>query len=476
MAPAFLQAATLALRAVGACPAQPTCSQDDKCSFLTNGQTFEINCATDFVGGDLRSVQASTLAECVDTCGATDTCVAISYVGQDCYLKDVLEPGVPNNDIIGAYLPSRVSSSSDVSAIQTSTTATVTSVITVTPSAATSSPASASTPGALCPATYTCPENDGCRRIGADGRTFVLTCGHDVYGSDYSSTGADSLGDCTEACSAAPQCVAASYVGGKSAGQCYLKTKNNVASVNSNVDSYYYDANAGSSVSVAVSSTSTPSAVPSSTPAVASSSTPAVAPSSTPAVAPSSTPAVAPSSTPAAASSSTPALSSSRAASSSAPVSVPTIAPVPAQIIANSGFESGSGSSPSGWTYTGAIAAGRVQKNPFKGAYSFQTSGAIFGSTATLRQDLKVVPGKAYTVQLFAAQGVSAPCVIDVKFGRNTLLMTLPIPTPFYTPSIGMITSAMTSSGAGTLAITVTCPWASALTTLSLDEVTVTAL
>ena len=117
-----------------------------------------------------------------------------------------------------------------------------------------------------------------------------------------------------------------------------------------------------------------------------------------------------------------------------------------------------------------------MQKNPFKGAYSFQTSGAIFGSTATLRQDLKVVPGKAYTVQLFAAQGVSAPCVIDVKFGRNTLLMTLPIPTPFYTPSIGMITSAMTSSGAGTLAITVTCPWASALTTLSLDEVTVTAL
>jgi hypothetical protein len=472
MAPALLQAATLALRAAGACPAQPTCPQDDKCNFLTNGQSFEINCATDFAGGDLKTIQASTLAECIDSCGGTNTCVAISYVGQNCYLKDVLEAGVPNNDVTGAYLPSRVSSSSVLSAVGTSTTAVsslavVTSVITVTPSAAAFSPASTSTPGALCPATYTCPENDGCRRIGADGRTFVLTCGHDVYGSDYSSAGADNLDDCTEACAAAPQCVAASYVGGKSAGQCYLKAKNNGASENSNVDSFYYDANAvlpSASASAVVSPTSTPAAGPSSTPVVAPSRTPAAASSSTP------------SNTPAAASSNTPAPSASRAASSSAPVPVPTIAPVPAQVVANSGFESGSGNTPSGWTYTGGNAAGRVPKNPFKGAYSFQTSGSIFGSTATLRQDLKVVPGKAYTVQLFAAQGVSAPCVIDVKFGRNTLFMTLPIPTPLYMSSIGTITSAMTSSGAGGLAITVTCPWASPLTTLSIDEVTVTAL
>jgi hypothetical protein len=455
MAPALLQAATLALRAAGACPAQPTCPQDDKCNYPTNGQSFEINCTTDFYGGDLKSIQTSTLAACVDACGAIDTCVAVSYVGQTCYLKDVLKGGVSNNDVTGAYLPSRVSLSSVLSAVQASTSAVpsstaVTSVITVTPSAAASSSASTSTPGALCPATYTCPENNGCRRIGADGRTFVLDCGQDVYGSDYSSTGANSLEECTEACAAAAQCVAASYVGGKSAGQCYLKTKNNGATSNANVDSFYYDANAAS-------------------PSASSSASAAVTPSNTPAAAPSSTPA-------AAASSSTSARSATRAASSSTSAPVSSATPIPSQVVANSGFESGSGSSPSGWTYTGANAAGRVQRNPFKGAYSFQVSGALFGSTATLKQDLTVVPGKAYTVQLYAAQGVSAPCVIDVKYGRNTVFMSLPIPAPLYAPSIGMITSAMTSSSAGTLAITVTCPPASVLTTLSIDEVTITAL
>jgi hypothetical protein len=46
----------------------------------------------------------------------------------------------------------------------------------------------------------------------------------------------NSLDDCTGACASDSQCVAASYVGGKSSGYCYLKNKNTGANQNSNVD------------------------------------------------------------------------------------------------------------------------------------------------------------------------------------------------------------------------------------------------
>ena len=58
MAPALLQAASLALRAAAAvCPATPTCPQDDQCSYVSGGVSFQVSCATDFYGGDLRLAQ-----------------------------------------------------------------------------------------------------------------------------------------------------------------------------------------------------------------------------------------------------------------------------------------------------------------------------------------------------------------------------------------------------------------------------------
>jgi hypothetical protein len=60
MAPAVFRAATLALRAVAnVCPASPTCPQDDKCAYVSNGETFTVNCATDFFGGDMGTTQVS---------------------------------------------------------------------------------------------------------------------------------------------------------------------------------------------------------------------------------------------------------------------------------------------------------------------------------------------------------------------------------------------------------------------------------
>ena len=44
---------------------------------------------------------------------------------------------------------------------------------------------------------------------------------------------------CTQACADDKECVAASYTGGKEAGFCYLKGKNNGATTNDNVDGTY---------------------------------------------------------------------------------------------------------------------------------------------------------------------------------------------------------------------------------------------
>lgn len=86
-----------------------------------------------------------------------------------------------------------------------------------------------------CPASFTCPENNGC--LYTDGsRSLTLSCGMDFYGGDLASQYAESLGACTQACARNTECVAASFVGGKGAGTCYLKSTQNNGNINDNVD------------------------------------------------------------------------------------------------------------------------------------------------------------------------------------------------------------------------------------------------
>lgn len=90
-------------------------------------------------------------------------------------------------------------------------------------------------PQQKCPQSFTCPENDGCSYVDGS-RTLTLSCGMDFYGGDFANQYTESLEACTQACAASTECLAASFVGGKGAGTCYLKSLKNDGSVNDNVD------------------------------------------------------------------------------------------------------------------------------------------------------------------------------------------------------------------------------------------------
>lgn len=67
-------------------------------------------------------------------------------------------------------------------------------------------------------------------------RVLTLSCGIDYYGGDIDNMYAESLEACTKFCASNTECVAASFVGGKGAGYCYLKGTKNGASFNDNVN------------------------------------------------------------------------------------------------------------------------------------------------------------------------------------------------------------------------------------------------
>ncbi|KAI4649869.1 uncharacterized protein J4E79_009715 [Alternaria viburni] len=62
------------------------------------------------------------------------------------------------------------------------------------------------------------------------------SCGVDFYGGDFANQYAANLQACTQACAGDAQCVAASFVGGKRDGTCYLKSTKNGGSSNDGVD------------------------------------------------------------------------------------------------------------------------------------------------------------------------------------------------------------------------------------------------
>lgn len=86
-----------------------------------------------------------------------------------------------------------------------------------------------------CPGGFTCPDNEGCSCTDGS-RTLVLSCSMGFYGGDFANQYAESLGACMRTCAANTECVAASFVGGKGAGTCYLKSTKNSGNINDSVN------------------------------------------------------------------------------------------------------------------------------------------------------------------------------------------------------------------------------------------------
>jgi hypothetical protein len=101
MAPIYLAALGLIIAPAFAAPAPipqattpvgPTCENnfsDDK-TFIAANAHFKIECNTDYRGNDIAAPKFPTFQECITSCDATAGCVAVSYVGDNCYQKGAI--------------------------------------------------------------------------------------------------------------------------------------------------------------------------------------------------------------------------------------------------------------------------------------------------------------------------------------------------------------------------------------------------
>lgn len=71
-------------------------------TYTFHGKTFKVQCGVDHSGGNLKSVTAQSLTECIAACAKTDGCVDVSLRGTACYMKSTLGQRVPDSGIVGA--------------------------------------------------------------------------------------------------------------------------------------------------------------------------------------------------------------------------------------------------------------------------------------------------------------------------------------------------------------------------------------
>lgn len=236
MSSTLFLALALALRASAAvCPSLPTCPNDNECTFSSNGADFEVSCATDFLGGDLRRVYVSENP--ID--GRRKMLILIGRNGYRLHEDLCIYRWMCCFELRGyRLLPKKYTQrrrnqvgsperqwniDTDLRHSTGVTGAKIISRVTLPPS---SSPSAG--PQQPCPTSISCPDDNGCLASDStSGRSFTLACGVDFYGGDLQTEWTNGLGACSAACAGNPQCIAASFVGnGDSSGPCYLKNKN----------------------------------------------------------------------------------------------------------------------------------------------------------------------------------------------------------------------------------------------------------
>ncbi|KAF2490281.1 hypothetical protein BU16DRAFT_543629 [Lophium mytilinum] len=239
--PVFINASPT-FRKIGRAPSTVSCPSSDGQTVTIGTSSFQITCDYDYWGGDITMSWETTLSNCLATCSTTTGCVAISYNGGACYMKDSADNGQSNT---GVWAAKKVATPSSSSATTSSTS-----------SATTTSSASVAT---TTPETVSCPESDGLAYTAKDGATYLIQCSTDFYGGDLSVSWESDLGSCIEACEATPDCVDVAYRPG-TPGPCYLKSTFRTPVSNSEVwGAVFAPATALSTISSAALSTSSSS-------------------------------------------------------------------------------------------------------------------------------------------------------------------------------------------------------------------------
>ncbi|KAF2498243.1 hypothetical protein BU16DRAFT_536302 [Lophium mytilinum] len=155
-------------------PAALSCPVSDGQAYTIGADTYNIQCGTDYYGGDLAISWETSLENCIATCESTTGCIVVSYNGAACYMKNRNEGPQTNANIWSA-----------------------TKVI-------------------------ACPETDGTTYTAKDGSAYKIECSADRYGSDIGIAWVSDFPSCIESCEETDGCVDVSYRFG-SPGPCYMK-------------------------------------------------------------------------------------------------------------------------------------------------------------------------------------------------------------------------------------------------------------
>ncbi|KAI6795268.1 hypothetical protein KC361_g5121 [Hortaea werneckii] len=167
----------------------------------SSGMVFIIDCDTDYPGGDMDSVKATSLEECIEACDDEVSCSALVLSGVGCYQKYQANTPTRARGMLAARLVDATAPSSSPPA--------------------TSAPAVTTRPGT----TPLCPANNGFVYTTENGQEFVIECFIDHPGGNLDMvemTGAGNtwFAQCIETCATYPGCLDVSLSG----AACYLKS------------------------------------------------------------------------------------------------------------------------------------------------------------------------------------------------------------------------------------------------------------
>jgi hypothetical protein len=85
------------------CGTEITCdaSSPTSCTYTSSGKTFVARCQVDFYGNDFDVVQSPDFTTCVQACADSDRCLAVSFTGGNCYLKNAISQDEYSLPVVG---------------------------------------------------------------------------------------------------------------------------------------------------------------------------------------------------------------------------------------------------------------------------------------------------------------------------------------------------------------------------------------